>query len=121
CRREWFLTAACRLCPSLCATRSNRSSAGRSARTPLRPGADGDSCVAPRSLSASGARSFLGNADVTQIGENACLFALLLEALEGTLEVFIVVDDDFRQVMSSPMVASTSLLSVQAATSYGIP
>jgi hypothetical protein len=32
-----------------------------------------------------------------QVGEDARLLTLLLEALKGTLEVFIVVDDDFRQ------------------------
>jgi hypothetical protein len=32
-----------------------------------------------------------------QVREDARLLALLLEALEGSLEILVVVDDDFRQ------------------------
>jgi hypothetical protein len=32
-----------------------------------------------------------------KIGENACLLTLFLEAFQRTLEVLIVMDDDFRQ------------------------
>src|SRR5215471_8674024 len=38
---------------------------------------------------------------LAQIRENTGLLALLLEALEGPLEVLIVVDDDFRQLTCS--------------------
>jgi hypothetical protein len=34
---------------------------------------------------------------LSQVGQNASLFALLLKALERAFEVLIVADDDFRQ------------------------
>ena len=34
---------------------------------------------------------------LAQVGEDARFLALLLEALEGALDVFIVMNDDFRQ------------------------
>jgi hypothetical protein len=39
---------------------------------------------------------------LSQVGQDAGLLALLLEALQGTLEVLIVMDDDFRQTCSPP-------------------
>ena len=36
---------------------------------------------------------------LAKIGEDSCLLALLLEAPESTLEVLIVMDDDFRQTL----------------------
>jgi hypothetical protein len=41
---------------------------------------------------------------LAKVGENASLLAILLEALEGALEVLIVVDDDFRHG-SMPLLA----------------
>jgi hypothetical protein len=38
----------------------------------------------------------------TKIGENAVLLALLLEAPQGTLEIFVIVNDDFRQTAFLP-------------------
>jgi hypothetical protein len=40
---------------------------------------------------------------LTKIGENPGFLALFLEALQSTLEVLIVVDDDFRQETNSPL------------------
>jgi hypothetical protein len=40
---------------------------------------------------------------LSEIGENPGFLALLLEPLESALEVLIVVDDDFRQEMNSPL------------------
>jgi hypothetical protein len=57
---------------------------------------------------------------LTQIREDARLLALLLEALESTLEVFVVVDDDFRQKLFPDLVAVRPL-SLQSAITYGIP
>jgi hypothetical protein len=34
---------------------------------------------------------------LAQVGQDAGLFALLLEALERALEILVLVDDDFRQ------------------------
>ena len=34
---------------------------------------------------------------LAQVGENASLLSLLLEALECPLEILVLVDDDFRQ------------------------
>jgi len=40
---------------------------------------------------------------LAKVRENAGLLALLLEALEGPLEILIVVDDDFRQADLLPV------------------
>ena len=40
---------------------------------------------------------------LAEIGENAGLLALLLEALESPLEILVVVDDDFRQADLLPV------------------
>jgi hypothetical protein len=36
---------------------------------------------------------------LAQVGQDAGLFALLLEALERTLEVFVLVDNDFERAL----------------------
>jgi hypothetical protein len=48
---------------------------------------------------------------LSQVRQDAGLFALLLEALECPLEVLIVVDDDFRQTDSPPLMAFARLIS----------
>ena len=45
---------------------------------------------------------------LAEIREDAGLFALLFEALEGPLEVLVVVDDDFRQDDLLPVDVSTA-------------
>ena len=42
---------------------------------------------------------------LSEIGENARFFALLLEALERTLKVLVVMNYDFRQNLLPPFVA----------------
>ena len=42
---------------------------------------------------------------LAEIGEDARLFALLLEALERALKVLVVMDYDFRQILLPPFVA----------------
>jgi len=42
---------------------------------------------------------------LAKIGEDTRLLALLLEALECALEIFVVVNDDFRQNLLPPFVA----------------
>ncbi|MEO8194687.1 MAG: hypothetical protein ABI681_12620 [Gemmatimonadales bacterium] len=42
---------------------------------------------------------------LAEIGKNARLLALLLEALQRTLKVLVVMDDDFRQYLLPPFVA----------------
>ncbi len=43
---------------------------------------------------------------LAEIGEDARFFALLLEALERTLKVLVVMDYDFRQILLPPFVAT---------------
>ena len=42
---------------------------------------------------------------LSEIGEDARLLALLLEALECALKVLVVMDYDFRQILLPPFVA----------------
>ena len=42
---------------------------------------------------------------LAKIGKDARLLALLFEALECALEVLVVMDDDFRQILLPPFVA----------------
>ena len=42
---------------------------------------------------------------LSEIGEDPCFFALLFEALEGPLEILVVVNDDFGQTGLTPFVA----------------
>jgi len=42
---------------------------------------------------------------LAEIGEDARLFALLLEAFERALKVLVVMDYDFRQILLPPFVA----------------
>ena len=42
---------------------------------------------------------------LAEIGQDARLFALLLEALECALKVLVVMDYDFRQILLPPFVA----------------
>jgi hypothetical protein len=42
---------------------------------------------------------------LAKIGEDARFLALLFEALESALEIFVVVNDDFRQNLLPPFVA----------------
>ena len=42
---------------------------------------------------------------LSEIGEDARLLALLLEALESALKILVVMDYDFRQILLPPFVA----------------
>ena len=42
---------------------------------------------------------------LAEIGKNARLLALLFEALQRALKIFVVMDDDFRQNLLPPFMA----------------
>src|SRR5262252_2174127 len=55
---------------------------------------------------------------LAEVGENAGLLALFLEAPQRPLEVLIFVDDDFRQTGFSPVSALVHQLSAKRQLSY---
>jgi hypothetical protein len=49
---------------------------------------------------------------LSEIGENTRLLTLLLEALEGPLEILVFVDYDFRQTLTPPFLAFARRLGI---------
>ena len=93
-------------CPALFARRSGHPATAREAETWLNPARATVLAHRRVQLALSTLARLLVMTMLSEIGEDARLLALLLEALESALKVLVVMDYDFRQNLLPPFMAS---------------